>query len=73
MFFRKGLKNIKQNKKFEKVCFVLEKSENKDLYFIATKQLHLVRCSFIHLKFRHWSLVRQQRWVCGKIVKWSEK
>jgi hypothetical protein len=33
-----------------------EKSENKVPYFTATKQLHLVRCRFIHLKFRHWSL-----------------
>ena len=32
------------------------KSESKVPYFIATKQLHIVRCLFIHLKFRHWPL-----------------
>ena len=32
------------------------KSRSKFPYFIATKKLHIVRCLFIHLKFRHWLL-----------------
>jgi len=32
------------------------KSENKVPYFIATQLFHILRCLFIHLKFRHWSL-----------------
>jgi len=32
------------------------KSDNNVPYFIATQLFHIVRCLFIHLKFRHWSL-----------------